>query len=56
MEGYSMCKHIRHRTAIQKPEHSDVLAYYDGMNETIIINLSASETAKIIILLPGRLR
>lgn len=49
-------KYIQYRTTTNKPEHSDVLAFYDGVNRTIIENRGASETAKIIRLLPDRIR
>ena len=49
-------KYIQYRITTNKPEHSDVLAFYDGVNRTIIENRGASDTAKIIQLLPDRIR
>ena len=49
-------KHIQYRMTTNKPEHSDVLAFYDVKTKTIIENRGASETAKIIQLLPDRIR
>ncbi len=49
-------KHIQYRMTTNKPEHSDVLAFYDVETKTIIENRGASETAKIIQLLPDRIR
>ena len=47
-------KYIQYRMTTNKPEHSDVLAFYDVETKTIIENRGASETAKIIQLLPDR--
>ena len=49
-------KYIQYRMTTNKPEHSDVLAFYDVETKTIIENMGASETAKIIQLLPDRIR
>jgi hypothetical protein len=49
-------KHIQYRMTINEPEHSDVRAFYDVATKTIIENRGASETAKIIRLLPDRIR
>ena len=49
-------KYSQSRITTNKPEHSDVLAFYDGVNRTIIENRGASDTAKIIQLLPDRIR
>ena len=54
-EAHTM-KYIQYRTTTNKPEHSDVLAFYDGVNRTIIENRGASDTANIIQLLPDRIR
>ena len=47
---------MQYRITTNKPEHSDVLAFYDVETKTIIENRGASETAKVIALLPDRLR
>ena len=49
-------KYIQYRMTTNKPEHSDVLAFYDVETKTIIENRDASDTAKIIQLLPDRIR
>ena len=49
-------KYIQYRITTNKPEHSDVLAFYDVETKTIIENRDASDTAKIIQLLPDRIR
>ena len=54
-EAHTM-KYIQYRTTTNKPEHSDVLAFYDVETKTIIENRDASDTAKIIQLLPDRIR
>ena len=54
-EAHTM-KHIQYRMTTNKPEHSDVLAFYDVETKTIIENRGASDTAKIIQLLPDRIR
>ena len=54
-EAHTM-KYIQYRITTNKPEHSDVLAFYDVETKTIIENMGASDTAKIIQLLPDRIR
>ena len=54
-EAHTM-KYIQYRITTNKPEHSDVLAFYDVETKTIIENRGASETAKIIQFLPDRIR
>lgn len=54
-EAHTM-KHIQYRMTINEPEFSDVRAFYDVATKTIIENRGASETAKIIQLLPDRIR
>ena len=54
-EAHTM-KYIQYRMTTNKPEHSDVIAFYDVETKTIIENRGASETAKIIQLLPDRIR
>ena len=54
-EAHTM-KYIQYRMTTNKPEHSDVLAFYDVETKTIIENRGASETAKIIQLFPDRIR
>ena len=54
-EAHTM-KYIQYRITTNKPEHSDVLAFYDVETKTIIENRGASEAAKIIQLLPDRIR
>ena len=54
-EAHTM-KYIQYRMKTNKPEHSDVLAFYDVETKTIIENRGASDTAKIIQLLPDRIR
>ncbi len=49
-------KYIQYRITVNKPEFSDVRAFYDVETKTIIENRGASETAKVIRLLPDRIR
>ena len=56
MPQMQMIQQFQYRMTTNKPEHSDVLAFYDVETKTIIENRGASETAKVIQLLPDRIR
>lgn len=49
-------KHIKHWISIDKPEHHEILAFYDVATKTILENRGAADTAKVIMLLPDRHR